>query len=145
MDRARHGNGHLSNHHAHAKHPQPGGIGAGRSPSAESHLAGPVQRRAKETPGCVGNTHPGVSALCVALRAQTMGSRQSPHTRFRPGLPHAASHPRLSGAPGETTPGYVMGYHPNSLSMASCPPQPTTGLLGESRIAPAMRFIAGCC
>ena len=45
---------------------------------------------AKETPGWL-STYPGVSALCVALRAQAMATWQSPHTRFSPGLPHAAA------------------------------------------------------
>ena len=48
----------------------------------------------KRNAGVELSTYPGVSALCVALRAQAMATWQSPHTRFRPGFPHAAAlHP----------------------------------------------------
>ena len=48
----------------------------------------------KRNAGVELSTYPGVSALCVALRAQAMATWQSPHSRFRPGFPHAAAlHP----------------------------------------------------
>ena len=48
----------------------------------------------KRNAGAELSTYPGVSVLCVALRAQAMATWQSPHTRFSPGLPHAAAlHP----------------------------------------------------
>ena len=44
----------------------------------------------KRNAGWVGSHPSGVSALCVALRAQAIGFWQSAHMRFSPGLPHAA-------------------------------------------------------
>ena len=62
----------------------------GRYPPGDP-AGGPGQKKRR---GVELSTYPGVSALCVALRAQAMATWQSPHSRFRPGFPHAAAlHP----------------------------------------------------